>query len=66
MIDLSPTRVGVQISQLFADFGAEVFWVEPPGGAELRRQPAFPFWACGKRSVEIDLFPLGGRQGSAA
>ena len=30
VLDLSPSRIGAQISQLFADFGAEVIWVEPP------------------------------------
>ena len=29
--------------------------VEPPGGAELRDHPAFPFWARGKRSIVLDL-----------
>ncbi|MET0147027.1 MAG: CoA transferase [Ilumatobacteraceae bacterium] len=55
VIDLSPTRVGQQASQLFADFGADVVTVEPPGGAMTRRQPAFPFWARGTRSIELDL-----------
>jgi len=55
VIDLSPTRVGAQMSQVFADHGADVVWVEPPGGGALRREPAFPFWARGKRSVELDL-----------
>ena len=55
VLDLSPNRVGAQISQLFADFGAEVTWVEPPGGAELRADAAYPFWARGKRSIALDL-----------
>lgn len=55
VLDLSPNRVGAQVSQLFADFGAEVIWVEPPGGASLRGQAAFPFWARGKQSVVLDL-----------
>ena len=55
VIDLSPTRVGHQASQLFADYGADVIMVEPPGGAELREHPAFPFWARGKRSIVLDL-----------
>jgi crotonobetainyl-CoA:carnitine CoA-transferase CaiB-like acyl-CoA transferase len=61
VIDLSPTRLGAQVSQLFADFGAEVIWVEPPGGAPMRHQPAFAFWARGKRSVELDLGTDDGR-----
>ena len=55
VLDLSPSRIGAQISQLFADFGAEVIWVEPPDGAALRQHAAFPFWARGKRSMQLDL-----------
>ena len=55
VIDLSPHRVGAQISQLFADFGADVIQVEPPGGAEIRRHAAYPFWARGKRSIVLDI-----------
>jgi crotonobetainyl-CoA:carnitine CoA-transferase CaiB-like acyl-CoA transferase len=64
VIDLSPNRVGAQISQLFADYGADVIWVEPPGGASLRRHPAFAFWARGKQSLELDL--RDGRQCAVA
>jgi crotonobetainyl-CoA:carnitine CoA-transferase CaiB-like acyl-CoA transferase len=62
VVDLSPNRVGAQVSQLFADYGAEVIWVEPPGGAPIRNQPAFAFWGRGKRSVELDLQSGGGRE----
>ena len=55
VIDLSPTRVGAQVSQVLADFGADVLWIEPPGGSALRDQPAFPFFARGKQSIELDL-----------
>jgi crotonobetainyl-CoA:carnitine CoA-transferase CaiB-like acyl-CoA transferase len=55
VLDLSRTRVGAQASQLLADFGAEVVLVEPPGGGELRRQAAFPFWARGKKSLALDI-----------
>jgi crotonobetainyl-CoA:carnitine CoA-transferase CaiB-like acyl-CoA transferase len=61
VIDLSPNRVGAQVSQLFADYGADVIWVEPPGGSPMRGQPAFAFWARGKRSVELDLGTNDGR-----
>jgi len=63
VVDLSPTRVGAQMSQVFADHGADVVWVEPPGGGALRREPAFPFWTRGKRSVELDLHTDTGRDG---
>ncbi len=55
VVDLSNTLSGTQTSQLFADFGAEVVHVEPPGGSPLRTQPAWPFWARGKKSIELDL-----------
>ncbi len=61
VIDLSPSRVGAQVSQLFADYGADVIWVEPPGGAPMRSQPAFAFWARGKQSVVLDLQTDDGR-----
>ena len=35
VIDLSPTRVGAQVSQVLADFGADVLWIEPPGGSRV-------------------------------
>ncbi|MGD9795896.1 MAG: CoA transferase, partial [Acidimicrobiia bacterium] len=61
VIDLSPTPVGAQVSQLFADFGAEVIWVEPPHGSALRQQTSFPFLARGKQSVVIDLSTAAGQ-----
>jgi crotonobetainyl-CoA:carnitine CoA-transferase CaiB-like acyl-CoA transferase len=55
VVDLSTTLTGAHASQLFADFGAEVVMVEPVGGSPLRAQPAFPFWARGKKSIVLDL-----------
>lgn len=55
LVDFSSTLTGAHISQLFADFGAEVIGVEPPGGSILRIQPAWPFWGRGKHSVVLDL-----------
>jgi crotonobetainyl-CoA:carnitine CoA-transferase CaiB-like acyl-CoA transferase len=55
VIDLSPTPVGAQVTQVLADFGADVLWIERPGGSALRDQPAFPFFARGKQSIELDL-----------
>ena len=55
VLDLSPSRVGAQVSQFFADFGADVVWVESPGGSAMRREAAFPFWCRGKRSITLDL-----------
>ena len=56
VIDLSPNRVGAQVSQLFADFGADVIQIERPGGAAIRAHGAYPFWARGKRSIVLDVF----------
>jgi crotonobetainyl-CoA:carnitine CoA-transferase CaiB-like acyl-CoA transferase len=61
VVDLSNTLSGTQASQLFADFGAEVVHVEPPGGSLLRAQPAYPFWARGKMSIELDLHDASDR-----
>jgi crotonobetainyl-CoA:carnitine CoA-transferase CaiB-like acyl-CoA transferase len=55
VVDLSNTIVGTQMSQLLADYGADVVHVEPPGGSPLRAQPAWPFWGRGKRSIVLDL-----------
>lgn len=55
VLDLSPNRIGAQVSQFFADFGADVLWVEPPGGSAMRRDAAYPFWCRGKRSIALDL-----------
>src|SRR5262245_699425 len=53
---------GAQASLLFADYGAEVVHVEPPGGSVLRAQPAYPMWARGKKSIELDLHDSADRQ----
>jgi crotonobetainyl-CoA:carnitine CoA-transferase CaiB-like acyl-CoA transferase len=55
VVDVSTTLSGAHASQLFADFGADVVMVEPVGGHPLRGQPAFPFWARGKKSISLDL-----------
>ncbi len=55
VVDLSPDRVGAQVSQTLADYGADVVWVERPGGNRLRQQRAFPLYGRGKHSVVADL-----------
>src|SRR2546422_8912092 len=55
VIDLSQARTGAQATQVLADFGADVLWIEPPGGSALRSERAFPFYARGKQSVVLDL-----------
>ncbi|HZP29374.1 MAG TPA: CoA transferase [Acidimicrobiia bacterium] len=55
VVDLSQHRTGAQATQVLADFGADVVWVEPPGGSTLRRTRAFTFYARGKRRTVLDL-----------
>jgi crotonobetainyl-CoA:carnitine CoA-transferase CaiB-like acyl-CoA transferase len=55
VVDFSVQRTGSQVSQLLADFGAEVIQIEPKGGSPLRAERAWPFWGRGKRSIELDL-----------
>ncbi len=62
VLDLSSGLAGALVSQLLADYGAEVIRVEPPEGDPLRQQPAFYFWQRGKKSVVLDLRDRGGRE----
>ena len=49
--------------RMFADLGADVVLVEPPGGSESRQVPAhFAFMHAGKRSVTTDLAQTRGRE----
>jgi crotonobetainyl-CoA:carnitine CoA-transferase CaiB-like acyl-CoA transferase len=59
VVDFSNTLIGTQMSQMLADFGAEVVHIEPPGGSPLRSQQAWPFWGRGKRSMVLDLKDVG-------
>jgi crotonobetainyl-CoA:carnitine CoA-transferase CaiB-like acyl-CoA transferase len=55
VVDLSATAPGAEVTQLLADFGAEVVLVERPGGSPLRAQPAWPALLRGKQSIELDF-----------
>ncbi|HET9628174.1 MAG TPA: CoA transferase [Novosphingobium sp.] len=55
VVELCATQAVAQVTQLLADFGAEVVMIEAPGGSPLRQETAFPFWARGKKSVVLDL-----------
>ena len=55
ILDLSNSVAGAQASQTLADFGAEVVYVEPPGGSPLRDLPSYPFVGRGKKSMVLDL-----------
>ncbi|MFG1923374.1 CoA transferase [Cryptosporangium sp. NPDC048952] len=55
VIDLSTTLAGAQATQFLADSGADVVFVEPPGGSVLRKNPGWPGLLRGKRSITLDL-----------
>lgn len=55
VIDMSTSVVGIQASQHLADYGADVVFVEPPGGSPWRRHPSWPLWGRGKSSWEVNL-----------
>ena len=57
VVDVSSESVGVRTSSLLAEYGADVIWVEPRGGAELRiHQPTVAsVFARNKRSATLDL-----------
>jgi crotonobetainyl-CoA:carnitine CoA-transferase CaiB-like acyl-CoA transferase len=57
VLDCSRGLAGARATGLLADYGADVVWIEPPGGDLCRRvEPAaVSVFARGKRSVELDL-----------
>ncbi len=57
VLDCSSGTAGPQASWLLADYGAEVVWVEPPGGDPMRglRPWAAAVFNRGKRSIALDL-----------
>jgi benzylsuccinate CoA-transferase BbsE subunit len=69
ILDMTHT-LGSYAGRLFADLGAEVIRVEPPGGLPDRRrmtsgtlsEARFAFLNASKKSVEVDLDSAGGRE----
>ncbi|MCU1457920.1 MAG: dddD [Actinomycetia bacterium] len=57
VIDCSRGLAGTRATGLLADYGADVIWVEPPGGDPFRDSLAIAYASAnrGKRSVELDL-----------
>ena len=55
VVDLSRNVAGARVSQFFADYGAEVIIVEPPGGSPLREDRGWPYLSRGKQSLVADL-----------
>ena len=64
VVDCSTGTAGPRATGLLADYGADVIWVEPPGGDSLRAELAVPYsvFNRGKRSIEIDLKSPSGHQ----
>ncbi len=74
VLDLSGRVAGAYASKLFADYGADVIAVEPPGGSPLRRQGPFAsgrpdretgaswlYLGTNKRSVTLDIGTVTGQ-----
>ena len=55
VLDCSQGRVGPMAAMLFADFGAEVLKVEPPGGDRAKASPGYQMWNRGKRTLTLDI-----------
>src|SRR5437899_2650665 len=57
VVDCSRGFAGTRSTGIFCDYGAEVIWVEPPGGDPFRETlaTAYAFANRGKKSVELDL-----------
>lgn len=63
VVDCSSGIAGPRLTGLLADYGADVIWVETPGGDPLRREleVEYSVFNRGKRSVEVDLGTDEGR-----
>lgn len=61
VIDTSTTWAGAMATMFLADAGADVVFVEPPGGSPLRLRPDWPAVGRGKHSVVLDLTTPAGR-----
>ncbi|MFZ4603528.1 MAG: CoA transferase [Caulobacterales bacterium] len=57
VLDLSLGAAGPQATGLLADYGADVIWIEPPGGDPFRKSDpgAASVYNRGKRSICLDL-----------
>jgi crotonobetainyl-CoA:carnitine CoA-transferase CaiB-like acyl-CoA transferase len=55
VIHLSSSLPGAYFAQFFADAGADVILVEPPGGTPIRQLPGWPGLLRGQRSIDLDL-----------
>lgn len=55
ILDFTQGMAGPLATMIFADYGAEVIRVEPPGGDPMWSHPAYLLWNRGKKSIELDL-----------
>jgi crotonobetainyl-CoA:carnitine CoA-transferase CaiB-like acyl-CoA transferase len=61
VLDLSQGIAGPVAAMLLGDYGADVVKVEVPGGDPFRFSPGYTVWMRGRRSVELDLKTIAGR-----
>ena len=54
VVDLTQGMAGGLATMIFADYGAEVIRLEPPGGDPMWEHPAYLLWQRGKKSVAPD------------
>jgi crotonobetainyl-CoA:carnitine CoA-transferase CaiB-like acyl-CoA transferase len=59
VVELGPSLATAQAGNVFADLGAEVIAIEPPGGTALRSGPGYRFLGRGKQSIVLDLHEPG-------
>jgi crotonobetainyl-CoA:carnitine CoA-transferase CaiB-like acyl-CoA transferase len=62
VVEIGSSAAVALAGMVLADAGAEVLWVEPPGGSPLRSEPAFAMWGRGKQSVVADLGETAGAE----
>jgi crotonobetainyl-CoA:carnitine CoA-transferase CaiB-like acyl-CoA transferase len=55
LLDFTGGMAGPLATMIFADYGAEVIRVEPPGGDPMWSHPAYLVWNRGKKSIDLDL-----------
>src|SRR5579862_9742736 len=60
VIEVGESIAAATAGWVLSDYGADVCIVEPPGGSRLRRLPAWPMWARGKRGAPLDLTTAAG------
>ncbi|WP_264021467.1 CaiB/BaiF CoA transferase family protein [Mycolicibacterium pyrenivorans] len=64
VIDCTSGMAGAKAAGILADYGADVIWVEPPGGDPFRREleVAYSVFNRSKRSITLNLQDSGERE----